>query len=175
METNITVLAHFLSSQITSCKLRLQYRRLVFPKIQRLILQFFTITFQSRKQPTLELQMQVSCLSDIYLIQGCIFCPIFYFHNCPQWNILKFVCFVSFVGSIKKIGHWYNCQARVQTISRSNSDASKVLSNSISLSDSGGLDLSRHYNCKYTTHHQKTFWSILEHSRTFYNIPEHSR
>ena len=33
------------------------------------------------------------------------------FYNCPQfarcaqWNILKFVCFVSFVGSIKKIGH----------------------------------------------------------------------
>ena len=79
---------------------------------------------------------------------------------------------------ISIFGEWENnnCQTRVQTISRSTLDASQVLSNSISISDSGGLDLSRHYNCFIppTHHHQKTFWSILEHSRIFYKIPEHS-
>ena len=63
------------------------------------------------------------------------------------------------------------CQTWVQTISRSTLDASQVLSNSISITDSGGLDLSRHYNCKYTTttttHHHKTFWRLPEHSRIF--------
>ena len=64
---------------------------------------------------------------------------------------------------------WLNCQTRVQTISRSTLDASQVLSNSISISDSGGLDLSRLCNCKYTTT-IKLFGvsqNILEHSRTF--------
>ena len=62
------------------------------------------------------------------------------------------------------------CQTRVQTISRSTLDASQVLSNSISISDSGGLDLSRLCNCKYTTTHppttQTTCWSLPEHSGT---------
>ena len=63
---------------------------------------------------------------------------------------------------------WLNCQSRVQTISRSTLDASQVLSNSISISDSGGLDLSRLCNCKYTTTtHHETFLSLPEHSRLF--------
>ena len=53
------------------------------------------------------------------------------------------------------------CQTRVQTISRSTLDASQVLSNSISISDSGGLDLSRHCNC-FVPPTQKTFWSLPE-------------
>ena len=63
---------------------------------------------------------------------------------------------------------WLNCQTRAQTISRSTLDASQVLSNSISISDSGSLDLSRLCNCKYTTTtHHETFWSLPEHSRLF--------
>ena len=62
------------------------------------------------------------------------------------------------------------CQTWVQTISRSTLDASQVLSNSISISHSGGLNLSRHCNCKIPPKHpptHETFWSLQEHSRTF--------
>ena len=52
----------------------------------------------------------------------------------------------------------------ITNISRSTLDASQVHSNSISVSDSGSLDLSRHYNCKYTTTHPENF---LESPRTF--------
>ena len=71
---------------------------------------------------------------------------------------------------------FHNCQTRGQTISRSTLDATQVLSNSISISDSGGLDLSRHYNCFVpppTTTTMKLFGvsqNILEYSRTFPNI-----
>ena len=66
------------------------------------------------------------------------------------------------------------CQTRVQTISRSTLDASQVLSNSISISDSGGLDLSRLCNCYVPPPPMKLFGvsqNILEHSRTYQTIP----
>ena len=71
-----------------------------------------------------------------------------------------------------------NCQTRVQIISRSTLGASQVLSNSISISDSGSLDLSRHYNCNIPPPPMKLFGvsqNILRHSRTNPNIPKHTQ
>ena len=64
---------------------------------------------------------------------------------------------------------WLNCKTRVQTISRSTLDASQVLSNSISISDSGGLDLSTLCNCNIPPPIKlfRVFQNILEYSRTF--------
>ena len=67
-----------------------------------------------------------------------------------------------------------NCQTRVQTMSRPTLDVSQVISNSISISDTGGLDLSRHYNCFIppTTTRKLfgVFQNILEYSTTYQNI-----
>ena len=91
-------------------------------------------------------------------------------------HLFTFVSRISVFSNFKRENHvkapqklvQFCCQTQVQTISRSISDASKVLSSSISISDSGGLDLSRYYNCI------KIFGvsqNILEYSRTFTNIP----
>ena len=50
----------------------------------------------------------------------------------------------------------FYCQTRVQTMSRPTLDVSQVLSNSISISDTCGvdMDLSKYYNCFIPpTHH----------------------
>ena len=63
------------------------------------------------------------------------------------------------------------CQTRVQTMSRPTLDVSQVLSNSTSISDTGGLDLSRHYNCNCCiTSCASCITSCAIHQKTFLDL-----
>ena len=94
---------------------------------------------------------EYSCGALWIFLKNCLRKPLLSMGYPVFWVLHKFAIFKLFSWTKYKMNSIiiinFNEMKVVKLGSRPTLDVSQVLSNSISISDTGGLDLSRHYNC----------------------------